>query len=432
MTSEGKRSMHRIRGQLGTRLAVAAAVALSALAMSAPSSPSRSTPSRPGVRSSVPSVAALRRAPVAAQLTALERAGLVGSERTVAHFADAPGMPTCAPPPVPAATYPPGNSYGIPFLAAITNGQVLAGYDEWTANHLTWRAQGTTYDLDPWEAKIYDITGWVTGLLELPSLTATIAPQDIVFCDSNGNPDCLSADWPAGQCIHIYSQYGPSPGSPTPPPALGNEHPEGTACAGYSTPTFACLPFIVTLTPSGDTSLSVSGVEPDGGLDLHVTTSAITTVSEVPPAPSPTATCSDAPITVSLSTVAPASLPATAPVAPNPPNTDERTLQTAPAPLTGPLASGTSTVGGNDFSIPAFVPDPSGSPCSPAVAELLNTYAGGFDASFKDQTEGLYYVNGGTDPTAAEPGWVQFSATTTVVTLGLPVGPPAGFTLGSP
>ena len=53
---------------------------------------------------------------------------------------DAPGMPACA-----AAdhsgirTYPPGNGYGVPFLAAITNGQVLAGYDEWTANHLIWK-----------------------------------------------------------------------------------------------------------------------------------------------------------------------------------------------------------------------------------------------------------------------------------------------------
>jgi len=36
-------------------------------------------------------------------------------------------------------------------------------------------------------------------------------------------------------------------------------------------------------------------------------------------------------------------------------------------------------------------------------------------------------VDGGDNTDAAEPGWAQFSATTTVVTLGLPVGPPAGF-----
>jgi hypothetical protein len=61
------------------------------------------------------------------------------------------------------------------------------------------------------------------------------------------------------------------------------------------------------------------------------------------------------------------------------------------------------------------------------VAELVNTYAGGFDSIFKDQNEGNYYLEGGTSPTAAEQGWAQFTATTNVVTLGLPVGPPAGF-----
>ena len=166
-------------------------------------------------------------------------------------------MPTCAPPPVPAPTFPPGNSYGIPFLAAITNGQVLAGYDEWTANHLVWKAQGTTYDLDPWQSKIYDISGWVTGLLQLPSLTADIPPQDIVFCDNHGNPSCLSADWPAGQCIHILAQYGPSAGvARSRPRRWATTHPEGTACTGYSTPTFDCFPYIVSLTPSGNTDLA--------------------------------------------------------------------------------------------------------------------------------------------------------------------------------
>ncbi len=81
----------------------------------------------------------------------------------------------------------------------------------------------------------------------------------------------------------------------------------------------------------------------------------------------------------------------------------------------------------NDFSIPAFVPSPSGTPCTSFLADSLNTYAGGWNSVFKDQSEGLYYLNGGTNPTAAEPGWAQFTATTTVVTLGLPTGPPPGF-----
>ena len=82
----------------------------------------------------------------------------------------------------------------------------------------------------------------------------------------------------------------------------------------------------------------------------------------------------------------------------------------------------------NNFSIPAFFANNDGtSPCTFPVAELLNTYAGGFDSLFKDQGEGAYYEAGGTSPTAAAPGWSQFSATTTVVTVGLPVGPPTDF-----
>lgn len=374
-----------------------------------------------------PTVRPLRSSSAAAELMDLSGAGVVApSAQKLAMLVDAPGMPACAPPTIPAATYPPGNTYGVPFLAAITDGQVLAGYDEWIANHLTWKVQGTTYNLDPWDSKISGITGWVTGLLQLPSLSATISPQDIVFCDGGGS-SCVSADAPAGQCIGLVSQYGPSPGNPVPPPALGNFHPEGTACTGYSTPTFACVPFVVSLTPSGNTNVSVLGVESSGGLDLQVTTSAVTTVSEYTSSGPPVAVCSGAPVDVTLSTVAPTTVPATAPSAPNPPNTDERVLQVPPQPLTGPLASGTSTVGSNNFAIPAFVPSPGGAPCTAPVAELLNTYAGGFDASFKDQGEGAYYIAGGTSPYAAVQGWAQFSATTTVVTLGLPVGPPSDF-----
>jgi hypothetical protein len=408
-------------------LAVTLAVAVTALVAVGPSTSHHSAP------------AAVRTPPlaagptVAAKLADLERFGTSlspSSKEKVANLMDAPGAPACAPPPLPKATYPPNNSYGIPFLAEITGGQVLAGYDEWTANHLTWTVrsggQSTTYNLYPWQSKIYDITGWVTGLLQLPSLTAQIPPQDIVFCD-NGGASCLSADWPAGECIHILAQYGPSPASPAPPPGLGNDHPEGTSCSDDSTPTFNCFPYVVSLTPTGDTSLSVSGVEPDGSLDLQVSTSAVTTVTEVPPAPSPTFTCVGAPTNVTLSTVSPAGLPATAPGPPNPPNTDLRGLQTAPQALNGPLSSSTSTVASNNFSIPAFFPDESGAPCSAFLATSLNTYAGGWNSSFKDQNKGLYYVQGGTNPIVVQPGWAQFTASTTVVTFGLPVGPPAGF-----
>ncbi len=363
---------------------------------------------------------------VSSALADLSRAQ-VGTAAQLTALMTGPGMPACAPPPVPAPTYPPGSAYGVPFLAAITNGQVLAGYDEWTANHLVWKVGNTTFDLYPWQSKIYDITGWVTGLLELPNLTAQVAPQDVVFCDNQGGPSCLSANWPAGQCIEIQAQYGPSPASLTPPPALGSYHPEGVSCSHYSTPTFECFPYVVSLTPVGTTSLAVTGVQPDGALELSVSTAAVTTVGEFPPPPSTVSfTCRDDPTALTLSTQA-AGLPATAPEPPTPPNTDDRALQTPAQPLTGPLASATSTVASNDFSVPAFFPNASGSPCSLFLAVSLNTYAGGWDSKFADQSQGRYYIDGGNNPIVAEPGWAQFTATTTVVTLGLPTGPPPGF-----
>jgi hypothetical protein len=380
---------------------------------------------RPASRASSTSTISVHVHAVAtAELTDLARVGAEdGRPAQLTALTGGADAPACAPPAMPAPTYPPGNGYGVPFLAEITGGQVLAGYDEWTANHLKWRAGGTTYNLYPWQSKIFDITGWVTGLLQLPSLSASIPPQDIVFCDGGG-ASCLAASWPAGECIHILAQYGPSPASSTPPPALGNEHPEGTACQGYSTPTFACFPYVVSLTPDGNTTLTVSGVESDGALDLEVSTEAVTTVSEISP-PAPTMTCQNQPTAVTLSTTLPAALPSTAPVAPDPPNTDDRGLQTLPQALTGPLASGTSTVASNNFFIPSFFPD--GGACTSFLAESLNTYAGGWSSSFKDQGEGLYYLEGGTGADAVQPGWAQFTATTTVVSLDVPVGPPADF-----
>jgi hypothetical protein len=370
-----------------------------------------------------------KRSTIATELAELSDSRAASGE-ALNNFVDAPGMPTCKRPTIPAPTYPPGNSYGVPFLAAITNGEVLSGYDEWTANNTVYKVtvggKTKTYHLYPWEAKIFDITGWVTGLLQLPSLNAVIPPQDVVFCDQGGDK-CLSASQPAGQCIQILTQYGPSPSSPTPPPAIGNSHPAGTKCSGYSTKTFECITYVVTLTPSGDSRLTVTGVQADGALNLQVTTSAVTAVSLVPPPPTPAFVCTDDPAKVTLSTVAPTTFPSTAPVKPTPPNPDDRYLQTPTEPLTGPLGSASSTVGSNSFAIPAFFPSPSGTPCNAFLAESLNTYAGGFDQNFADQGTGRYYILGGTGVDAADPGWAQFSATTSVVTLGLPIGPPSNF-----
>jgi hypothetical protein len=441
----------RVRWWL-TALAVIVAVAASVLTVGGSGSPRAARPATtPAITRSKTAATRLQRSVLVADVEKLARARSA-TGASLKDLTDSPGMPTCAAPPLPAATDPPGASYGIPFLAAITDGQILAGYDEWTANnnYYTYPKKGpdkVTYHLYPWQSKIFNVTGWVTGLLELPSLNAEIPPQDIVFCDQGG-VNCVSGNPPpAGECIDLISQYAPSNASKVPPPPVTNYPPPGQACWS---PTSGCLPIALTLTPtllpptagnpSGDTSLTVTGVEPDGALDLQVTTAAVTTATETPPESSTSLVCSDAATVLSVSTTAPAKLPPTAPPTPNPvtkghpstDNTDDRSLQTPPEPLTGPLASASSTLAGNDFAIPAFVPSTSsGGPCydAGAVPELLNTYAGGWGVTFADQTTGLYYRKGGGGPIVAQPGWAQFSATTTVVKLGLPVGPPANFHL---
>jgi hypothetical protein len=341
------------------------------------------------------------------------------SAQAVRSLENAPGAPACAHPPIPAPTNPPGNSYGVPFLAAITGGQLLTAYSEWVADHHVYKVGGKTYDLYPWDVKIFDITGWVTGLLELPSLSAQIPPQDVVFCDQGGN-SCLAPNDPAGECIHI-NQLFPGPG--TQGTEITNLHPPDVQCSGYAGGEKGypnpCVPYLITLTPASkpDTTLTVAGVESDGALDLSVTTSTFATVSIVG---SSTQTCQQLqPTKVTLSTQ-PTSLPAGAPVAPTAGNPDYRSLQTTLAPLTGPIASASSTAGTNNFPIPAWGVPPTTSCPDPGLQESLNDPAGGYNK----KNVGLYVDQ--TTP-AGHPGWSQFSVTTTVVTLGFPVGPPPGF-----
>jgi hypothetical protein len=306
----------------------------------------------------------------------------------------------------------------VPFLAAITGGQLLTAYSEWVADHHVYKTGGKTYDLYPWDVKIFDITGWVTGLLQLPSLSAQIPPQDVVFCDQGGN-SCLAPNDPAGECIHI-NQLFPGPG--TQGSEITNLHPPDVQCSGYgggekSYP-YPCVPYVITLTPTSSTVLTVAGVQSNGALDLSVKTSTYATVSIVG---STTQTCQQAsPTTVILSTQSPTSLPAGAPIVPTAGNPDYRSLQTTLAPLTGPIASASSTAGTNSFAIPAWGVPPTASCPDPGLQESLNDPAGGYNT----KNVGLYQDQ--TTP-AGHPGWSQFSVTTTVVTLGFPVGPPPGF-----
>ena len=90
------------------------------------------------------------------------------------------------------------------------------------------------------------------------------------------------------------------------------------------------------------------------------------------------------------------------------------------APLTGPLATASSTAGSDDFAIPAWGVPPTASCPDPGIQNSLDDPAGGYDT----KNVGLYQDQ--TTP-AGRPGWSQFAVTTTVVTLGFPVGPPPGF-----
>jgi hypothetical protein len=348
-------------------------------------------------------------------------AKLLSSYRTEAEvraLENSPGAPACSAPAIPHATYPPGNSYGVPFLAAITDGEILAGYDEWAANNYHYKVGSKTHLLYPWESKVFDITGWVTGLIQLPSLSATISPQDIVFCDGGGAA-CFSASPPAGQCIDVYLKSAPV-GSEFGAPVT-NIPVKGKTCLDSSSSTYGCIPLDVVLTPSGDTHLTVTGVQSDGALDLRVTTSAVTTITELVSQPYPV--CQNKATTVTLSTQAPSSLPPGAPIKPTSGNPDFRGLQKTPVPLTGPLATASSTAASNDFYVPAF---PQNSVCTGAVPFLFNIPLAGYNTlPPKDAPRTNNYKGNAAE--AGTPGWDQFWATTTVVTLGFPIGPPPGF-----
>ncbi len=398
----GGRGRRRLAG-FGLSLVAAVALAGATLALAGGSTPTATSPTAHH---------RLRHVPAA------DLAYVAKAEASIHALEAAPGMPTCAPPPIPAATYPPGNSYGVPFLAAVTNGQILSGYDEWSANHTTWVVKGHTYKLYPWQTKVFGITGWVAGLLQLPSLSATIPASGVVFCDGGGN-QCESANPPAGQCIWVDLTGAPVSGSP-PSPSDTNKPPPHHQC--YQAHNF-CIPYVISLTPVGNTTLTVMGVDQNGALNLSVTTSAKANLSITLPTTSET--CSDDPTSITLSTQVPSGLPAGAPIPPKPPNPDLRGLQTLPAPLTGPLGTATSTVASNDFYVPAFSPT-----ACPLLAAVFDAPLAGWNAKSSSDPASQnnnYYDKNPLPADAGTPGWVQFTSTTTVSSLGIPVGPPTGF-----
>lgn len=372
---------------------------------------------------------------------------------------DAAAAPTCAAPAEPAATYPPGQNYGVPFKAEVTGGQVFSGYDEWMANNNQIEVGNTEESQFPWRSQIAGITGWVTGLLEIPSLTGEISAQDFSFCDQGqGGDSCQDGAVvaPPGQCIHFTSQGRPAfnpnfTRAIANSPPVSNEPMPGYACfAPVPTGVVGCTGYDLSFTPTGDTTLTVTGVEPDGSLDLSVTSGAITSVSYMAPATGEISTATQVGSTeVTLSTQA-GSLPSEGPSTPTNLctyagetgcNTDYRSLRVSPSPLTGPLESATSMTSGDNFGVPAFEEDGSQ---TGGITEALNGYANGWGTSVSE-TFGCYMTPleapGSPNPPScpplvqnqvADPGWTQFSASTNVVNLGLPNGPPSGFDFSQP
>jgi hypothetical protein len=189
--------------------------------------------------------------PTEYRLTSAERAVLsraVAAARvTGQRLAVAGQLPSCKEPTAPQATYPTAKRaepYGIPFVAAITGGSLLSGYSEYTASHpedqVGTAPYGHTYDLSPWASAATNITGWVTGLLELPSLDASVpattAPGTpytgtVTFC-TTASKACLT-NAPPKTCSLFGLSGETLPGTPPAPP---------TGSLGLITPSVATGP----------------------------------------------------------------------------------------------------------------------------------------------------------------------------------------------
>jgi hypothetical protein len=310
--------------------------------------------------------------------------------------------PTCQPPPMPAPTYPhdpskPGQGYGVPFLAEITGapitgplgsfpmtgGKLLGGYDE------QWGNGGYS---ERWKAATWNITGWASGLLEIPSLQSVVTPDDIVFCQQSNDPSSP-----------IYTAL-----------PNGIDYPTGTFLTNspdlVAKEGGAVLQLVVSIHATA-ASLRVAGVEPNGSLDLAGSTTATDTITDDVGVHE---TCQEvAPLTINLSTQE------SPPPVGAPPGVG---YVIPPVPLSGPIGQAAATVSGDDLSIPRFEWS---TQCGLAIA--FNFALGGYNA------QGVANWPCTTDPNcqeiASEPGWSQFGADVKLYKLDLPVGPPVGFGL---
>lgn len=356
----------------------------------------------------------------------------------------APNPALCPEPAPPAATWPghpdPNSGYGIPFVAAVTNVRILAGYDAYVAANPSTNQTSTDSDYNnPWTVLVYNITGWVAGLLELPSLQAVIQPSQVVFCPPTYGPGANQCPSRSASTGCAWEVLWSEPGSWTKSSFSGDCTKAGTTLKGV---VGACLPYIVTLAPDPTIppKLTVLGLTPQGQLNVSASESA----SETLFAPASSEVCNGSnPTTVSLSTEPPTTpVPTGGPPAPptgsfqGVPIPDLRVEQSPPAPITGPLRSISSTLSSNDFPVASFLPvdlDPHQNPtCN--LWFLLDGELSGYNV--QDTFNYDYHCGPfSPDPThplpcnpvAAPPGWAQATGQASVVYLGLPSQPPPGF-----
>jgi hypothetical protein len=356
----------------------------------------------------------------------------------------APNTKLCPEPSPPAATWPghpnAGSGYGIPFVAEVTNVRLLTGYDAYVAANPGQNQNSADSDYNnPWTVLVYNITGWVAGLLELPSLQAVIQPGQVVFCPPTFGPGANQCPSPVASTGCAWEVLWSEPGSWTKSSFAGDCTKAGTTRPGV---VGACLPYIVTLAPDPTTppKLTVLGLNPQGQLNVAASEPALETLY----APASSEVCNASnPTTVSLSTEPPATpVPPGGPPAPpsgsfqGAPIPDLRVEQSPPAPITGPLRHIGATLSSNDFSVEAFLPadqDPHQNPtCN--LWFLLDGEISGYNL----QGTFNYDYNCGPfsphprhplpcNPVAAPPGWAQATGQTSVVYLGLPSQPPPGF-----
>jgi hypothetical protein len=319
----------------------------------------------------------------------------------------APGTPApCPPPPLPAATIPPA-PYGIPFVAQIS-ATVLTGYDEYVAAHGVPNNTNPT----PWRSSLSNISGWASGLLQVPSLTATITPANLTFCSPGLKPS------QGGALIQLLQEQ--LPGQPPFLPISNNDANCSPSVEGFQDDR-------VTLTPAGSTTLSVVGTEPDGSLDLAGSTSAVTKIDfyadacGTPPPPVPTQTCVQfAPTTFNLSSKLPP-IPATAPPG--------VVYTVAPRGLQGPLPPPTGQVPPNgasaalvdySFPVPAFIDSLDGVPGGCFLAAEFNGPLSGFNNNGPSETTRYptTFSPGAQPQIAAQPGWAEVSTVNKIVAIG--------------